>query len=77
MRTVRAGEANRYFSSILRQVAQGEEVLVTARGKAVAKIVPVAKISQDREAARNVLLARLGGQSVSGNRAWKRSELYD
>lgn len=77
MKTVRAGDANRHFSTILRDVAQGEEVLVLARGRPVAKIVPVAKASKAREAARDALLSRIGGQAPDGKRGWTRDELYD
>ncbi|RJR31842.1 MAG: type II toxin-antitoxin system prevent-host-death family antitoxin [Desulfobacteraceae bacterium] len=77
MKTVRAGDANRQFSSILREVAQGEEVLVVARGRPVAKIVPVTKTSKTREAARTALLARIGCHAPDGKRNWTRTELYD
>ena len=36
MKTVTAAEANRQFSTGLREVAHGESVLVTSRGKPVA-----------------------------------------
>ena len=40
MKIVTAAEANRQFSAVLREVAQGESVLVTSRGKPVATIMP-------------------------------------
>jgi prevent-host-death family protein len=39
-RTYSAAEANRNFSKILREVAAGERVIVTSRGKPVAEIGP-------------------------------------
>jgi prevent-host-death family protein len=77
MKTIAASEANRHFSAVLREVAQGEQVVVLARGKPVAKIVPVEGSESAREDARVALLARLGSQSPTGRREWSREELYD
>ena len=41
MRTVSAAEVNRQFSHILREVRDGESILVTSHGTPVAAIVPV------------------------------------
>ena len=38
MKTISAADANRYFSSLLRDVATGEVVTVVSRGKPVAVI---------------------------------------
>jgi len=38
MKTISAADANRYFSSVLRDVAFGEVVTVVSRGKPVAVI---------------------------------------
>ncbi|MEW6302909.1 MAG: type II toxin-antitoxin system prevent-host-death family antitoxin [Verrucomicrobiota bacterium] len=43
MKTVTVEEAENNFSAVLRLVRAGEEVEVTSRKKAVAKIVPVGK----------------------------------
>ncbi len=40
MQTVRAVDANRQFSGVLKQVSQGEEFLVISRGKPAAFPVP-------------------------------------
>jgi len=77
MQTVRAVDANRQFSSVLKQVSQGEEFLVISRGKAVATILPVRKADSSHCAARKLLLARLAGQNVTGCRTWTRDELYE
>jgi prevent-host-death family protein len=42
-RVVAAAEANRQFSRILRDVASGQFVVVTSRGKPVAEMRPVSK----------------------------------
>lgn len=77
MKTIAAAEANRQFSALLRDVARGEQVLVLARGKPVAKIVPVDAASEERRVAHATLLARLQGQAPSGQRNWTRGELYE
>jgi prevent-host-death family protein len=77
MQTVRAVDANRQFSSVLKQVSQGEEFLVTSRGKPVATISPVRKADNAHVAARSMLLERLRNQEVSGARNWTRDELYE
>ena len=79
MDTISAADANRHFSALLRRVTQGERVTVTARGKPVATLAPVAPASDaPREASRRRLLQRLQAQAPSGElRAWVRGELYD
>lgn len=77
MQTVRAVDANRLFSSVLKQVSQGEEFLVVSRGKPVATILPVRKADNAHVAAREMLLERLGNQEATGVRNWTRDELYE
>jgi prevent-host-death family protein len=77
MQTVRAGDANRHFSRVLKQVSQGEEFLVISRGKPVASITPAGKADSSRLAARKLLLDRLAGQETTGVRSWTRDELYE
>ena len=77
MQTVRAVDANRHFSNILKQVSQGEEFIVISRGKPVATIAPVRKADSSCLAARKLLLGRLAGQESTGARTWTREELYE
>ena len=78
MKTVTAAEANRQFSSMLREVAQGGRVLVTSRGKPVATLEPVRRNATARaSAAKRRLLARLSAVRPVGARDWARNELYD
>jgi prevent-host-death family protein len=77
MQTVRAVDANRQFSSVLKQVSQGEEFLVVSRGKPVATISPVRKADNAHVAARGMLLERLRNQEPIGVRSWTRDELYE
>lgn len=77
MKAVTAAQANRQFSALLRDVAHGEHVLVTSRGRPVARILPVEESDAGRKAAKATLLARLRNRKVTGARTWSRNELYD
>jgi prevent-host-death family protein len=78
MKTVTAAQANRQFSSVLREVAQGERVLVTSRGKPVATIEPARGAKRSRpSAAKRRLLEHLQTGLPSGARDWVREDLYD
>ena len=81
MKTIAAAEANRQFSALLREVAQGAEVTVVSRGRPVAKIVPPGLSGSGEGGGRSALLARLKTQAArvkpGGKRNWTRSDLYD
>lgn len=77
MKTMSASEANRQFSKLLREVAEGEDVSIVSHGRTVAKIVSTATEAKSREMARGALLARLSRQTATGSRDWTRSDLYD
>ena len=75
MKTVTAAAANRQFSSMLREVAQGGRVLVTSCGKPVATLEPVRRAATARAvAAKRRLLARLAAVKPLGARDWARDE---
>jgi prevent-host-death family protein len=48
--TIGASEAKTHLARLLHRVERGEEILITRRGKAVARLVPAAA-GPDREAA--------------------------
>ena len=50
MQTVRAVDASRHFSYVLKQVSRGEEFVVVSRGKPVATILPIRKADNLRVA---------------------------
>ena len=77
MKTVTASDANRQFSSVLREVAHGEIVTVTSRGKPVATISPAKVANAQRSVAKMTLLKRLSKQATTGARNWKRDDLYE
>ncbi len=77
MKAISASDANRQFSQVLREVAQGDVVTVLSRGKPVATIAPARSNVGTRDAAQQELLKRLRQQRASGSRQWTRDELYE
>lgn len=79
MKTVSAAEANRNFSKLLGSVDKGEQVLITSRGRPVAKLVPA--VDEQAEAARKeaamALLAELRSRPILNLRRVTRDEIYD
>ena len=75
--TVSAADANRDFSKLLRDVRNGESVVITNHGKPVAKIIPFGTRDHVREAAKRRLLARLGSQPAIDIGPWTRDELHE
>lgn len=68
MREVGAFEAKNTFGTLLDHVAKGEEVVITRRGKRVARLVPDST-GRDREKARRAakrILARSERMSLGG-----------
>jgi len=77
MKTITAANANRGFSNLLREVSKGEEITILSRGTPVAKITSVNSEAQHKKAMKNLLVARLKAQNVTGSRNWTREELYN
>lgn len=76
--TITAAEANRAFSRLLREVREGgRHFVVTAHGKAVARVVPVEDHDKGRQQARKTLFTRLAAQPVTEIGRWTRDELYE
>ena len=79
-KTVSLRDANQNFAKYVREVEAGEEIVVTRRGEAVAKIVPVRPIGktlspQQEEALRGLeAFWRAGHRS---DRPWTRDELHE
>lgn len=77
MKTITAADANRYFSSVLRDVATGEVVTVVSRGKPVAVISAANQEDAFKLSAHKRLVERLKSQPSTGSRNWTRGELYE
>lgn len=76
-KAISAANANRNFSSILREVKEGRTYLVTSHGRPVARIVPAGDEDKAALAARDALLQRLASQPTVRARTWTREELYE
>jgi len=76
VKTITAGEANRRFSRLLREVAKGGAYTIVSRGRLVAVIRPVGHDTTLRRQAKQRLLERLRSREVTGVRNWRREELY-
>ena len=72
---IRASEANRAFSRILREVVAGDTFVVTSHGRAVARIVPA--VVSEREAARQRLLDHLRSLPAMHAGPFNRDEAYE
>ncbi len=76
MKTITAANANRGFSSLLREVQNGEEITILSRGTPVARIISVNSGVLLKNEMKKILLSRLKAQGVTGLRNWTRDELY-
>lgn len=80
MRTVSARDANQGFSKLLQAVVEGEEVVITRRGKAVARLTPIETGAADaeRQAEINRLIEHWReGVDLGEPVSWTRDELYE
>jgi prevent-host-death family protein len=81
MRTVSAREANQSFSKLLQAVVEGEEVVITRRGKPVARLAPIEAATTadaERQAEIDRLIAHLHeGVDLGEPVTWTRDELYE
>ena len=82
MKTISAADANRQFSRILREVANGDTVVVTSRGNPVVRIESVRPTqTQENRTARQEAwkahIARLRMQPSLGLGRITRDEIYE
>ena len=74
-KVIQATEANRQFSRILREVAEGNTFTVTTHGRPIPRIEPAQ--AKGSEAAKRRLLKHLRNQPAVDIGPWTREELYD
>ena len=59
-------------------MSQGNQIMVTSRGRPVAVIAPAdPNVSRARAVAKRTLLSRLRATPLVGRRDWTRDNLYD
>jgi prevent-host-death family protein len=78
-RYVSAADANRQFSELLGQAAEGETVIITRRGEPVAQLAPFDPSAETgvRAAAWSKLLSTLETGLTLGGGTFDRDSLYD
>jgi len=74
-KVIQATAANRNFSRILREVAQGDSYTITSHGRPIARVVPAH--TKGSEAAKQRLLDHLRSQPAMNIGPWTREELHD
>lgn len=81
MRTVSLKEANQQFSKLIQDVERGETVVITRRGKPVARLSPQPENKMDdpewRAAYERMVAAMEEGIDLGGLQIKDRDELYD
>ncbi len=73
-------QANQQLSRYIKSVERGEELVITRRGKPVARLVPVAaerQLSPDQLAALERTRQRMNGRYDLGGRMPARDELHE
>ena len=75
--SIGAFEAKNHFSELIERAAHGEEILITRRGKPVAKIMPVEEL-HDSESAREAVkrLRTLSQEMNLGTFHWEEWKSY-
>ena len=71
MQTLGAFQVKTHFSSLLEQVEQGEQIIITKHGHPVAKLIPINKNNQELANEAIQLLKEFGKNNKLGNLNWK------
>jgi prevent-host-death family protein len=78
---VTAREANQQFSKLLQRAEAGDTVVITKRGRPVAKLVPIPapEVLVERRKHAEELIEHLERGALHGGKVvdWSRDELYD
>lgn len=75
MATVDAFDAKTNFSALLERAERGEQIVITRRGKPVARLVPIATARDDKASVAMAKLRKLREGTTLGGLSWK--ELRD
>jgi prevent-host-death family protein len=73
-KTISAAQANQGFSSLLREVQQGEDFVVLSRGRAVARVIPYSESQSSAKLAE--VMERLKELPIRQLDNWSRDDLY-
>jgi prevent-host-death family protein len=75
MATVGAFDAKTHFSALLERAERGEQILITRRGKPVARLMPIAAVREGKVSEAMAKLRKLREGTKLGGLSWK--ELRD
>ena len=75
MATIGAFEAKTHFSALLERAQRGEQIVITRRGKPVARLVPIAGVPNGKASSAMAKLRELRKGMTLGGLSWK--ELRD
>jgi prevent-host-death family protein len=73
-------DANQHLARYVKVVESGDEVIITRRGRPVAKLIPIAvekSLNVEQQAAMERTLARMQNGYSLGGQATARDELYE
>ena len=71
MKTVGSFDAKTNFSALLERVERGEQIVITRRGKPVARLMPMAKLSAGKVSGAMTKLRELRKGATLGGLSWK------
>ncbi len=74
-RAISASEANQRFSELLREVAEGNSFIVMSRDRAVARVLPVDRLQEQRSVRK--LLDYVANLPIRHSGDWRRGDLYE
>jgi prevent-host-death family protein len=74
-RAISASEANQRFSELLREVAEGNSFTVMSRDRAVARVLPIDRLAEQRSIRK--LLDYLANLPIRHSGDWRRGDLYE
>lgn len=86
MRSVTAADANRHFSSLLREVKGGETIVITSHGEPVARMTPLSECERDEAKRREAEKEKAWKEHLAHLRSrpamnipitWTRDDLYE
>jgi len=80
MQEISLREINQHFSRYMQAVEKGEEIIITRRGKPIAKLVAVAasrKLSDEQVSARKRLRKRMKKGFHLGGESFDREDLHE
>jgi prevent-host-death family protein len=74
-RSITASEANQRFSELLREVSEGHSFTVISRDRAVARVLPIDRLQEQRSIRK--LLDYVANLPIRHSGDWRHGDLYE